>query len=113
MWWYHEETLREIVKQVRPEEEIEMMSQFAQENIRIGEQRGRQNGIQIGEQRGKKDGESSVLLRQLRRRFPILPSWVEPKVQTAELNKLEEWTDRILDASTLQDIFGEEAMTSH
>ena len=102
---YDEQTLREIVKQVRPEEEIEMMSQFAQENIRIG----RQDGIQIG----KKDGESSVLLRLLHRRFPALPSWVEPKVQTAELNKLEEWADRILDARSLQDIFGEEAITSH
>ena len=48
-----------------------------------------------------------------KRRFSNLPSWVESTVQTAELNKLEEWTDRILDARSLQDIFGDEVVTTH
>ena len=46
-----------------------------------------------------------------KRRFSNLPSWVESTVQTADLNKLEEWADRILEARSQQDNFGENAAT--
>ena len=38
---FDEDALRMIVRDTLPGKEQEMMSQFAQENIRIGEQRGR------------------------------------------------------------------------
>ncbi|MBF0124828.1 MAG: Rpn family recombination-promoting nuclease/putative transposase, partial [Magnetococcales bacterium] len=97
--------MQQVIQQARPhihqEEVITMMSQFAQENFNIGEKKGR------------KEGESSVLLRLLRRRFSTLPNWVEQKVLDANLDALAEWTDRFVDARSLQDIFGDEAQTAH
>ncbi|MBF0124743.1 MAG: DUF4351 domain-containing protein [Magnetococcales bacterium] len=74
-----------------------MMSQFAQENI----------------YRGRQEGESSILIRQLRRRFSDLPGWVKPKVLSADTDALEQWSDRILDAQSLQDIFGDETQLAN
>ncbi|MBF0123986.1 MAG: Rpn family recombination-promoting nuclease/putative transposase [Magnetococcales bacterium] len=62
-----------------------------------------------GWQEGRKEEGSSILLRLLRRRFPTLPNWVEQKVLNAKMELLAEWTDRILDARSLEDIFGDEA----
>ncbi|MBF0159732.1 MAG: Rpn family recombination-promoting nuclease/putative transposase [Magnetococcales bacterium] len=64
-------------------------------------------------QEGRKEEGSSILLRLLRYRFPTLPNWVEQKVLGADLDVLAQWTDRILDARSLQDIFGDEAHLAH
>ncbi|MBF0125520.1 MAG: DUF4351 domain-containing protein [Magnetococcales bacterium] len=86
-----------------------MMSQFAQDIIAQKQP----EWIQKGEQIGERKGEQKVLLRLLHRRFPELPVWVERKVSDAKLEALAEWTDRILDAHSLQDIFGDEAQPVH
>ncbi|MBF0158407.1 MAG: Rpn family recombination-promoting nuclease/putative transposase [Magnetococcales bacterium] len=76
-------------------------------------ERWRENWQKEKQMEWKKEGESSVLLRQLHRRFTTLPSWVEPKVLNASLDLLREWTDRILDARSLEEIFGDEAQAAH
>ena len=88
-----------------------MMSQFAQDIIAKGkpewEMKGRQDGIQIGEQAGEKKGEAKLLTRQLQRRFGDLPSWASQKIADAELPTLEEWSLRILDATTLESVLAD------
>ncbi|MBF0124272.1 MAG: hypothetical protein HQL60_02910 [Magnetococcales bacterium] len=66
-------------------------------------------GIEKGLEEGHKEGNAEFLLRQLYRRFQILPGWVEKKVLNAKIELLGGWTDRILDAHSLEDIFGDEA----
>ncbi|MBF0461440.1 MAG: DUF2887 domain-containing protein [Magnetococcales bacterium] len=61
------------------------------------------DGIQIGEKRG----ESTVLTRQLQRRFGNLPTWASEKIAKAEPSALEEWSLRILDAPTLDSVFAD------
>ncbi|CAK0759169.1 hypothetical protein WCLP8_3020011 [uncultured Gammaproteobacteria bacterium] len=41
-------------------------------------------------------------------RFKVLPSGVEDRVRAAGMDQLDEWIDRILDAQTLDDVFGSE-----
>ncbi|MBF0125469.1 MAG: DUF4351 domain-containing protein [Magnetococcales bacterium] len=55
--------------------------------------------------RGVTEGQAAILLRQLRRRFQDLPTWIEEKVAAADLQQLERWSDRILDAESLVDLF--------
>ncbi|MBF0125199.1 MAG: Rpn family recombination-promoting nuclease/putative transposase [Magnetococcales bacterium] len=64
-------------------------------------------------QASERQGKTEVLLRQLHRRFPDLPKWVEQKVIDAKTELLEEWTDLILDARSLEDIFGDEMQITH
>ena len=48
-----------------------------------------------------------MLLRQLRKRFGDLPGWVEERLRQASSGMLETWSERILTASTLEEVFSE------
>jgi hypothetical protein len=56
---------------------------------------------------GKLEGEAAVLERQLTRRFGPLDEATRSRIRGASLEKLERWTDRILDAPTLTAVFEE------
>ncbi len=56
-------------------------------------------------QEGKMEGEAAVLERQLLKRFGPLNPTTEQKLKTATLAQLEVWTDRILDATRIEDVF--------
>ena len=50
-------------------------------------------------------GQARTLLRQLRRRFGQLTPDVEARVRDADSARLDDWSERILDAHTLDDVF--------
>nr|VFK23603.1 MAG: protein of unknown function (DUF4351) [Candidatus Kentron sp. LPFa] len=118
---YDEQTLRGIIREVRPEEEEPMMSQFAQEIKKKallegiqqgrqeghleGRQEGRLEGLLEGEAKGETKGEAKLLMRQLSRRFQPLPNEVTDRIQKADPNTIEIWADRILDAKSLDEVF--------
>ena len=57
-------------------------------------------------ERGKKDGEERIVLRQLRARFGQLPDAVVARIHAADSARLEVWADRVLTATTLEDVLG-------
>ncbi|MCI5150045.1 MAG: DUF4351 domain-containing protein [Candidatus Electrothrix sp. MAN1_4] len=61
-----------------------------------------------GHQEGRQEGELRLLLRILRRRFGELPSWTEERLRQASSAMLETWSERILTASTLEEVFSEQ-----
>ncbi|MBF0626035.1 MAG: hypothetical protein HQL82_14660 [Magnetococcales bacterium] len=85
------------------------VEQWAQKLEYRGEQRGlqigEQRGLQIGEQKGLRDGEARTLLHLIERRFGPAPDWARANLATADLDTLDLWTTRILDAKSLEDIF--------
>ena len=62
-------------------------------------------GIKKGLQQGLQQGEVRVLRRLLTRRFGELPAWTEAKLQEAVPEQLEDWSERVLDAGTLEEVF--------
>ncbi|CAK0779058.1 hypothetical protein WCLP8_80001 [uncultured Gammaproteobacteria bacterium] len=90
--------LRRAIHKVKPEWEDEMLSIAAKEWMAEGAAKGRAEG----EAKGKAD----TLLRQLHRRFKVLPSQVEDRVRAGSGDQLDEWIDLILDARELADVFG-------
>ncbi len=60
--------------------------------------------------RGVKDGRvlgpRTMILRQLRQRFGSLAPGVVTRVETGSTADLEDWSERLLDAPTLESIFG-------
>ncbi|MBF0185879.1 MAG: DUF4351 domain-containing protein [Magnetococcales bacterium] len=80
-----------------PREELLKMPEAA--DIR---QEGRQEGWQEGEQKG----EAKILARLLIRRFGELPAAVHKKIAVANSDTLERWGDLVLDARSLEDVFG-------
>ncbi|MBF0460697.1 MAG: hypothetical protein HQL87_04800 [Magnetococcales bacterium] len=102
---YDEQTIREIIRRVRPEEEEQMMSLFARDMLA----KGRQDGIQIGELRGEQKGEVKMLTHLLQRRFGVLPEWVTQRVSDADPSALKMWADRVLDGCSLEGVFADGA----
>jgi predicted transposase/invertase (TIGR01784 family) len=56
---------------------------------------------------GRQEGEIRLLIRLLRKRFGELPSWAEERLRQASAGMLEIWSERILTASKLEDVFAE------
>ena len=81
----------------------EMMkeSAFYQEILREGLQEGRQQG----RQEGRQEGEVSLLRRLLVKRFGSVSESLESRLTQATIADLELWSDRLLEAKTLTDIF--------
>ncbi|MBF0459894.1 MAG: DUF4351 domain-containing protein [Magnetococcales bacterium] len=65
-----------------------------------------QDGKQKGELKGEQKSEVKILLRQLTRRFGALSPAIREKVETAASDTLEQWSDLILDARSLEEVFG-------
>ncbi len=55
----------------------------------------------------KAEGKAELLTRLLNKRFGPLSIEASQRLQTATPEQLEVWTDRILDAPTLADVFAE------
>jgi hypothetical protein len=58
-----------------------------------------------GRQEGRQEGGLMILSRQLTKRFGPIPPEIHAKLSTATPIKLERWGLRLLDASTLDDVF--------
>ena len=65
-------------------------------------QRARDEGME----QGRVEGERAVLERLLRRRFGRLPSATAERLDRASAGDLETWAENVLDADTLDDVFG-------
>jgi hypothetical protein len=58
-----------------------------------------------GEAKGVDKGAAHVLVRQLTRRFGAVPDEARQRIDTAPLEQLETWSDRVLDAESLDEVF--------
>jgi predicted transposase YdaD len=63
-----------------------------------------EEGEQKGRLEGRLEGEAALLLRLLERRFGALPDWVRDRIAAADTASLEEWSLRLLDAGSLEDV---------
>ncbi|MBF0419767.1 MAG: DUF4351 domain-containing protein [Magnetococcales bacterium] len=48
---------------------------------------------------------TKILTHLLQRRFGIVPDWASERIANAEPSSLEDWSIRIFDAQTLEDVF--------
>ena len=60
-----------------------------------------------GRQEGRLEGERRLVLRQLRKRFGALTPEQEQRVTQGTEQQLEVWADRVLSASSLDEVFAE------
>ena len=75
--------------------------------IAKGMQQGIQQGMQQGVQQGMQLGEALLLQRQLTRRFGELSAAQQARLAAATPAQLEIWGDRVLDAQSLDEVFGD------
>jgi hypothetical protein len=92
--------LRDLTQAVGPEMQRTMLT-FDEILGKPHYERGRDDG----RDEGVAQGQRTTLIRLLTRRFGSLPQSVEARVAGAGAEDLERWLDRILDASSLDDVF--------
>ena len=68
----------------------------------------KQQGMELGEQKGMQKGEVTVLKRLILRRYGSLPQWAVMRLEQADTSQLEEWSERIFDAQTLEELLRRE-----
>ncbi|QOR69723.1 Rpn family recombination-promoting nuclease/putative transposase [Ruania alkalisoli] len=64
-----------------------------------------QRGLEEGRVEGRVEGRGETLTRLLTQKFGPLPEHHQDRIQHASLDELDTWTDRILTAPTLNDVF--------
>ena len=70
-----------------------------------GVEQGVARGIEQGIERGRLQGERALVLRLIRHRFGDPPDAYRQRLQSASQAELEELADRVLDATSLDDLF--------
>ena len=58
-----------------------------------------------GIEKGRTEGEAKILQKLLKLRFGTLSATLEARISQASTEEIECWTDRILEAASLEDIF--------
>lgn len=85
--------------------EAEIMSSFAERFIQQGREQGREQGRAEGLEQGAQRGESAMLTRLLQLKFGSLPEAVREKIEGADAQTLLGWSERVLIANCLEDVF--------
>lgn len=85
----------------------EYQARYPQENTKMAglTERLLNEGLEKGRTEGRKEGEASMLIRQLNRRFGPLDAATRQRLQQATSTDLEHWADNIFDAKTLDEVF--------
>ena len=78
-------------------------TRFYQEAVKEGQLEGLEKGVS----KGRIEGEAALLLRILERRFGPLSIDVKQRIASTDAETLLIYGDRVLDAKTLDDIFGD------
>ncbi|HEY1148522.1 MAG TPA: DUF4351 domain-containing protein [Pseudoduganella sp.] len=92
------------VEWISPLEES-FMEKGRLKGVKQGMAQGLEQGLERGLERGREEGAAQLLERQLTRRFGPLPQAVKKRLAKASLAQLAVWSDAVLTAQTLKQIF--------
>ncbi len=94
------------IRELAPEATEEVMT-IAEELIALGRAEGELKGRAEGELKGRAEGALNVLLKLLALKFGDVPSSYRALMATASLAELDTWAERVLPATSLDDVFAE------
>ncbi|MFP7753719.1 Rpn family recombination-promoting nuclease/putative transposase [Thermodesulfobacteriota bacterium B35] len=83
----------------------ERVKEWTREWKEQGLRMGREEGLQEGIQQGLQQGTRQILKRQLRKKFGSISPDIEDRIRQADEDQLLEWSDRILTAESLDEMF--------
>ena len=88
-------------------EELTKGMEMLETNIDRWETQAIAKGMEQGMLQGMQQGEALLLQRQLTRRFGALSATQLASIAAATPAQLETWGDRVLEATSLDDVFGD------
>ena len=99
--------IRNVAEEWKQQHHQAGLAEGLAQGMQQGVQQGIQQGMARGVAQGKTQGEQTLLLRQLHRRFGELPEATRQRLEQASTDELETWADRVLDADSLEQVFGD------
>jgi len=99
--------LAEWEQRVRREGREDGLRASKEDAFRAGREDGLRAGREDGLREGKEVGERAFVTRLLTRRFGALSPETMARLEAADTVLLETWISRILDATTIEDVFAE------
>lgn len=109
IWGAYETMDREAVvaaaNRAAPGQEDDMVSPFARELLAEGRAEGEAKGRAEGRAEGEARGVAGSLLRVLERRFGRVPAKYRLAIQNGQIDQLQAWLDRAIDAPSLKAVF--------
>jgi predicted transposase YdaD len=87
---------------------VEAVGQEAEEVYMSTAERLRQEGLEQGLRKGRAEGRAELVLKQLTLRFGTLPEETVRQVRGASIDELDRWAERVLDAGSIDEVFGAE-----
>ena len=104
----HVSTLMEA-RNMLAERAVKWTEQWLEEGRQEGRKEGRKEGRQEGRKEGRKEGHRLGMVEVLKklaiRRFGELPAWAIEHLDRADVDTLECWSGRLLEAERLEDVF--------
>ncbi|AHE96953.1 RpnC/YadD family protein [Thioalkalivibrio paradoxus] len=100
-----EERLWGAVMELEKEKNMPYVTSVERIGLRRGLEQGRKEGLQEGSRIGRQEGEAIVLLRQIELKFGPPDAAVRKRVQSADAETLLRWSERILTAASLDELF--------
>ncbi|HET7501504.1 MAG TPA: Rpn family recombination-promoting nuclease/putative transposase [Kofleriaceae bacterium] len=98
------EELQSLLEREIGPEAKEVIVTTGQQLIQQGIEQGRQQGIE----QGRQQGIQVMLLRLLRQRFGTeVDARVEQQIATASIEQIDAWSERVLSAATIGELFGD------
>jgi predicted transposase YdaD len=100
-----EELERQLLTDIyRLEEERHMPYVTSAE--RFGMERGHALGMEKGRQEGLRQGEATILLRQIELKFGAAAARAHrARIESADIDSLQQWSERILSAQAVDELF--------
>lgn len=97
-----------IYHELSEREETAMLAQYIRnKGYEEGIQQGVQRGLEQGLREGARQEKISTLKRLLQRKFGSLPSWVDERIDQASKERLDDWTERLLEATSIRDLLSD------
>lgn len=85
--------------------------QWKEEGLAEGRAEGRAEGLAEGRVEGSRLAAAKILKSQLQLRFGDLPSPVIDRIDRTDVDTLERWAYRVLDAGSLEEVLREDSET--
>ena len=93
---------RIVARRLNLDENQKALANFREVSM-LGEQVG--DLAELYRNRGRSEGRAEMLERLLQRRFGTpLPAWVRPRLQAADVTRLDQWAEQIFDAKSLEEL---------
>ena len=95
------------IRQIEEEYQMPYVTSIERIALKKGMQEGIEKGMQQGRQEGRQEGEAQLFSRLLALKFGPIPEDKQRLIESADSQKLRQWSERILTAQSMDEVLND------